>query len=324
MSASTPEFSIIMCVGSERSYLTLAARSVLDQSFRDLELVVIDDANGFDECARLTGAAADARVRVVANQTGRGAANTLNVGVQNCRGKMICLCDADDLYPVDRLERHARFLAEHPEFDAIAGGMETMTPTGKSIAWLHGEASGGEVTAELRNGVTRTSLCTYATRREAMLATPFRNFFVSSEDIDFQLRMGERCRVWFDPAIVYHWRLHNTSITHTQKSKQRIFYETTAKEFQKQRQARGRDDLEMGNPPTPPPKEGSAAALEVHDQTQQMMMGASWREHRAGRKGKAIGMGFRAAMANPASFWAWKSVASLLLKKAGEPGASAK
>ncbi|MGD0462550.1 MAG: glycosyltransferase family 2 protein [Tepidisphaeraceae bacterium] len=325
MSAPSPQISVLMPVGAERSYLAMAARSVLEQSLGDLELMVIDDADGFDECARLTGAAADSRVRVISNRTGPGLANALNVALENCRGKIVCLCDADDLYPADRLARQARFLGEHPEYGAMAGGMETLTPKGTSIAWLHGEASDGEITAELRNAITRTSLCTYATRRETFLANaPFRNFFVTSPDIDFQLRLGERCRVWFDPAIVYRWRLHDTSMTHTQTNNRRAFYEATAKEFQKQRRARGYDDLEKGNPPTPPAGDSAGSALETRQQTQQMLMGASWREHRAGRKQKAIDLGFRAALARPTSLGAWKSVALLVLKRAGKQDAAVK
>jgi glycosyltransferase involved in cell wall biosynthesis len=312
---SDPRFSILMPVSAQRQYLTAAAQSVLQQTASDLELIVIDDAGNSDECARLAGN--DPRVKVISNTIYPGPAEALNCGLNISRGQFICLCDADDLYPLDHLQKHTELLAAHPECAAVAGGMETLTSRGASIAWLHRDSSAGEITDELRTGVTRTSFCTYVVRRDAMLAiAPFRTFFRTSYDIDFQLRFGDRFRVWFNPTICYQWRLHDQSVTHTQANNLRQFFENSAREFQKQRQSRGQDDLELGHPPQPP-AEAQYHSLKSADQTQQMLMGASWRHHRSGEKMKAISVGFRACMAQPAKISAWKSLAALAVKKAG-------
>jgi glycosyltransferase involved in cell wall biosynthesis len=312
-----PRFSILMPVSAQRQYLTAAAQSVLEQSAGDLELIVIDDADGFDECLKLTGNGTDPRVRVIRNTIDPGPAEALNCGLNASRGEFISLCDADDLYPADHLQRHADLLGKHPECAAVAGGMETLTSKGAAIAWLHRDSAGGEITGELRTGVTRTSFCTYAVRRDAMLAVaPFRRYFKTSYDIDFQLRFGDRFRVWFDPTISYHWRLHDHSVTHTQANNLREFFEKTAREFQKQRQSSGQDDLQRGNPPQPPAQTGNHA-LKSSDQTQQMLIGASWRHHQSGEKMKAISLGFRACMAQPGKISAWKSLAALAVKKTG-------
>lgn len=306
-----------MPVSAQRQYLTAAAESVLNQSEADLELIVIDDANGFDECVRLTGSGADRRVRVIRNTTDPGPAEALNCGLSASRGQFISLCDADDLYPPDHLKRHAELLVAHPECAAVAGGMETLTSKGAAIAWLHRDSAAGEITDELRTGVTRTSFCTYAVRRQAMLdIAPFRGYFKTSYDIDFQLPFGDKFRVWFDPAISYRWRLHDHSVTHTQANNLREFFEKTAREFQKQRQSRGQDDLQLGKPPEPP-AQSENHALKSADQTQQMLIGASWRHHQSGEKMKAISLGFRACMAQPGKMSAWKSLAALAVKKAG-------
>jgi glycosyltransferase involved in cell wall biosynthesis len=310
-----PRFSILMPVSAQRQYLAAAAASVLNQSAGDLELIVIDDIGNPDECARIIGS--DPRVRVITNDIDPGPAEALNCGLNVSRGQFICLCDADDLYPPDHLQRHADLLAVHSDCAAVAGGMETLTSRGATIAWLHRDSAADDITDELRTGVTRTSFCTYAVHRDAMLAiAPFRRYFRTSYDIDFQLRFGDKFRVWFDPTISYRWRLHDQSVTHTQANNQREFFEKTAREFQKQRQSRGQDDLELGNPPEPPAKTVNHS-LKSADQTQQMLIGASWRHHQSGEKMKAISTGFRACMAQPAKISAWKSLAALAVKKSG-------
>jgi glycosyltransferase involved in cell wall biosynthesis len=305
--SSAPQFSILMPVSTQRQYLTAASQSVLAQTAGDLELIVIDDAGNAPECARLSGEGRDPRVRVISNTISPGPAEALNCGLQASRGKVICLCDADDIYPPDHLQRHADLLAAHPEIAAVAGGMETLTSRGGTIAWLHRDAQAGEITEELRTGVTRTSFCTYATRREAMLAiAPFRRYFLTSYDIDFQLRFGDQFRVWFDPAISYRWRLHDNSVTHTQANNQREFFEKTAREFQKQRKTTGQDDLQRGRPPQPPapnkPVGADAHSLKSADQTQQMLLGASWRHHQSGEKFKAISLASAPAWPNLDNF----------------------
>jgi glycosyltransferase involved in cell wall biosynthesis len=319
---SSPQFSILMPVSTQRQYLTAAAESVLGQTAGNLELIVIDDAGNAPECACLAGEGRDPRVRVISNTISPGPAEALNCGLQASRGEVICLCDADDLYPPDHLRRHSDLLAAHADCAAVAGGMETLTSRGGAIAWLHRDKQAGEITDELRSGVTRTSFCTYATRREAMLTiAPFRRYFLTSYDIDFQLRFGDQFRVWFDPAISYRWRLHDKSVTHTQANNQREFFEATAREFQRQRKSTGQDDLQRGKAPQPPaahqPKEGEPHSLKSADQTQQMLLGASWRHHQSGEKFKAISLGFRACMAKPGRISAWKSLAALAVKKAG-------
>jgi len=314
--SATPEFSILMPVSAQRAYLADAVASVLGQSLDDLELIVIDDAGDADECRRLSGESEDPRVRVLSNHWSRGGADALNCGLDASHGRVICICDADDLFPPDHLQRCADLLARQSEFDAVAGGLETLTSRGASIAWLHRDAVAGEITAELRRGVTRTSLCTFAVRREAMLATtPFRPYFLTSYDIDFQLRLGERFRVWFDPAIAYHWRLHDQSVTHTQAGHEREFFEDAARAFQKQRLERGDDDLQRGQPPRPPVHGGPATSLIAAQQTQQMLLGAAWRQHQDGYKAQAIGLGWRACLAHPWRLSAWKSLAALAVKK---------
>jgi len=322
--SATPEFSILMPVSAQREYLADAVASVLGQSLDDLELIVIDDAGDADECRRLAGEDNDPRVRVVSNHRTHGVAGALNCGLDASRGRVICICDADDLYPPDYLQRCAALLAQHDSFDAVAGGLETLTSGGKSIAWLHRDAPAGEITAELRSGKTCTSLCTFAIRRAAMLATaPFRPYFVSSSDIDFQLRLGERFRVWFDPAITYRWRLHDQSVTHRQAGVEREFFENAARLFQKQRLERGEDDLQRGQPPRPPDHAGPATSLVAAQQTQQMLLGAAWRQHKCGYKVQAIGLGWRACLAQPGRLSAWKSLAALAIKRAGAKNAPA-
>lgn len=93
-----PSFNAAATLGS-------AVASVLDQTLRDLEVVVIDDAS-CDETAPLLAelAARDRRLRSVRNIRNQGKAVSMNLGIEAAAGTWIAVLDADDRYAPDRLQ----------------------------------------------------------------------------------------------------------------------------------------------------------------------------------------------------------------------------
>jgi GT2 family glycosyltransferase len=309
-----PIVSVLMPVAQARQYLPRAMESVLTQTFFGIELILIDDAGRSAELARQLPPR-DPRARIIASR-GKGIADALNTGVETARGQFICRIDCDDLVPPDRIAKQVRWLGEHPDFAAVCGSMSTMTHDGQLVSNVNSAHQQAEITGELRSGITRSSLCTFLMRSDAARQTgEFRRYFVTAEDIDFQLRFGERNRVWFEPLLTYFYRLHDTSITHSQPNTARVFFHETARLFQKQRMETGQDDLERGTPPAPP-----ADASKPYDSAlavQNLLVGASWEQHRHGNKLAAVRLGWQACLRRPASLSAWKNFAALVVKRTG-------
>ena len=318
-----PLVSCIVPMRNGRAYVGQAVRSLLaqaDESLR-LEIVVVDDGST-DGAPDVVHAAArerpDVEVRLIEGPR-RGISAAMNAGLEAAKGEWVCRCDADDWYPPGRVARQLRWLTDHAEFGAVCGSFANVTSKGQHVADLDCGATAEEITEELRAGKTRTHLCTWLVRADAVRrAGMFRTWFVSAEDIDLQLRLGEVCRVWYEPVVGYAYRLHDASVTHTQANDARLFYERTAKAFAVQRRERGQDDLQRGSPPTPPGAGGlGAAPMSAGGHVQRMLVGQSWREHGQGRKLKAVATGLRACLANPASWSAWRNVVALAVKRAG-------
>jgi hypothetical protein len=223
-------------------------------------------------------------------------------------------CDADDLYPKDRIAWQVRWLIEHPEYDAVCGAFSIIDSKGNLVTDLQCGAHPADITDELRGGRTRTSLCTYAMRSSLIArAGAFREFFETGEDIDFQLRIGEAGRIAYIPVQSYFYRVHNGSITHTQGTVEREFFQRAARDLQIQRQERGEDDLQMDFPRLKPTG-GHSRAQSANEHVQGILVGRAWREHRAGEKATAIRTGFRALRAAPFKPQAWKNMIFLILK----------
>ena len=103
--------SVLMSVYNGASTLEKAAASVLTQTYRDLELILCDDASTDDTWRIMQRiAASDARVTIFQNETNLGLGASLNRCLSRAQGEYIARQDADDLSDPDRIERTLDFL----------------------------------------------------------------------------------------------------------------------------------------------------------------------------------------------------------------------
>jgi hypothetical protein len=309
-----PLISVIIPMKNAEPFVRAAVESVLAQREVELEVIVVDDGST-DRSAQIVRSIVDPRVRIVPGPQ-KGISASFNTGLAEATGEFLARCDADDLYPQDRLIGQARFLQEHADFGAVSGGLSTMSTGGKVLVeptWQQPPAA--EVTDELRAGRGRSHMCAYLFRTELLRQLGgCREFFVTAEDVDLQLRLAEVTRVWHDPRPTYLYRLHEMSITHVQRAGERAFFEQCAQEFQQQRQTRGSDDLQLGWPPPMPQKLPSRSAG-MWNQIQRLLLGQAWAAHAAGARGAALKLGIRAWVANPLSLTTLRSVIALALKR---------
>lgn len=103
--------SVIMPVYNAEKYLAEAVDSVLSQTYRNLELIIIDDCSSDNslEIARLY-TKSDDRVRVIAGEKNQGVARVRNCGIQEARGEYIALLDSDDVWCKEKLERQVKLI----------------------------------------------------------------------------------------------------------------------------------------------------------------------------------------------------------------------
>ncbi len=113
-----PIVSIVLPVYNAGAVLSQALASIYHQTFREWELILIDDGST-DGC--MAGfSPPDARVRVVQDGKNEGLAARLNQGIDLARGRYLARMDQDDIAYPGRLATQVKFLEEHPEVDLVA------------------------------------------------------------------------------------------------------------------------------------------------------------------------------------------------------------
>src|SRR5699024_12146545 len=114
-----PEVSVFMPVYNGARYIKDAIKSILDQSFYDLELIIIDDRTKYNK-SEIIKIINDKRIRFFSNDTNKGLPYTRNKGLKLCRGKYIAFMDADDISHQERIKTQICHFYQHPYLDVIS------------------------------------------------------------------------------------------------------------------------------------------------------------------------------------------------------------
>ncbi len=109
--------SVIIPTYNREKVIREAARSVLNQTYKDLELIIVDDGST-DSTSRVVGELGDPRVRYVV-QENAGACVARNHGISVARGECIAFQDSDDTWKADKLEKQIRVLENDPAVDIV-------------------------------------------------------------------------------------------------------------------------------------------------------------------------------------------------------------
>jgi glycosyltransferase involved in cell wall biosynthesis len=108
---STPKVSIVIPTYNSEAYIRTALDSVLEQTYTDYEVIVVDD--GSTDGTKTVALALDGPIRYI-HQSNSGPAAARNTGVSAAAGELICFLDADDSWTPDKLRTQVEFMVRNP------------------------------------------------------------------------------------------------------------------------------------------------------------------------------------------------------------------
>ncbi|MGK7870623.1 glycosyltransferase [Falsiroseomonas sp. E2-1-a20] len=137
-----PMVSVVMTTWNVKALAPTAIRSILDQSYRNLELLIVDDASTDGTPAVLEAfESADPRVRVILKTTNDGTYVSKNMGLLQARGTFIALQDSDDWSHPDRLACSLGVLQRRPDLVGLTTDWLRMTSEGRIVVKAGGQIS---------------------------------------------------------------------------------------------------------------------------------------------------------------------------------------
>jgi glycosyltransferase involved in cell wall biosynthesis len=156
LASAKPLVSVIVPVHNGERFLAPALRSILNQDYRPLELIVIDDGST-DQTAQIAASFSKARYF---HQSNQGVATGRNAGLAAAQGELIAFLDADDLWEPNKLSLQVGYHLNHPDIDySFVNLINFLEPGIEKPWWLrddqlqHGQADYSPVTMLARSSV---------------------------------------------------------------------------------------------------------------------------------------------------------------------------
>jgi len=214
-----PRVSVILPVFNAGQYLSIALDSVLSQTFRDFELIAIDDGSTDGSLNLLQELAkSDSRIRVI-TRPNKGLVATLNEGITLSKGEYLARMDADDICRPERFEKQVAYMDINPDCIALGTRVLLIDSEGCPIMDFALERDHREIdSAHLAGKGGAVVHPAVIMRKEAVLRIDgYRAEYKHAEDLDLFLRLAEIGRLSNLPDVLLEYRQHLTSIGYTQR-----------------------------------------------------------------------------------------------------------
>jgi len=220
--STKPLISIVMSVFNGEQFLAEAFDSLLNQTLRDFELIVVNDGSTDGSGAILDSyQKKDSRLRVY-HQENKGLIFSLNRGCGLAAGEYIARMDADDVAVPDRLALQFEFLKNHPNVGVVAGAVQFIDTAGRALCTT-GHPNGDQ---EIKSALLEYNVIWHPTvlmRTDVFLASGgYRASFRDAEDYDLWLRIAERCQLVNLEQVLIKYRIHSNQVSQRKLKQQAL------------------------------------------------------------------------------------------------------
>jgi len=234
-----PTVSVIMPTYNRKEYLKEAIESILNQTFKDFELIIVDDGST-DGSLDIIGycQTRDSRIILIQNNQPGGISKATNRGIKEAKGKYIAKMDSDDVSLPNRLAKQVKFLDSHPEIGACGAWVKAI-----------GQSEGVWQLPTDHDSIMATMLfCgaianpTNMIRREVFfdLNLWYDEKCFAAEDYEFWTRAVKKIKLANLPEVLLLYRLHPTN----------TFSSDHSKHFESQKKTRLRQIQQLELKPT--------------------------------------------------------------------------
>jgi hypothetical protein len=203
-----PIVSIVMSVFNGERFLPQAVESMLNQTFKDFEFIIIDDGSGDGSAAILDSyQTRDPRIRVY-HQKNKGLISSLNFGCELACGKYIARMDADDIAIPDRLLLQVEFMESHPEVSVVGGAVQFINADGKALITARYPTRNRDIQRELLDGSVLWHPTVLFLKTTFVSIGGYRNI-ADAEDYDLWLRIADHFQLANLSTVVLKYRIHS-------------------------------------------------------------------------------------------------------------------
>lgn len=227
--------SILLPVYNGSRFLPESFESILAQSFRDFELLTINDGSTDNsEEIILDYKAKDDRIVYIKNETNIGLQATLDKGLSFAKGDYIARIDSDDIWcDKDKLKKQIDFLEKNPDHALIGTAMETINEDGKVLEKIHFPQTDETIRQRLlfSSQFAHPSVMMRGRALDEIGFYSQEKKYQNVEDYELWLRIGTKYKFANLPDICLQYRIHGSSMSMQNEFRQRLAWIRLTREY---------------------------------------------------------------------------------------------
>ena len=213
-----PKVSVLMAVyNTKEEYLRAAIDSILSQTFKDFELILLDDASPDRNVEKVIKSYSDKRIRYVCNEKNLGISLTRNRLIDLAKGEYLAVMDHDDISLPERFEKEVQYLDEHPDIGVVSCFYKKFPVNGRVPEYF---VDDNEIKIQL---VQSCAIMHPASMiRKSVLDEHnirYENEFTPAEDYALWCRLIPFTKFHNIPEVLFHYRVHTTNTSKVQSLK---------------------------------------------------------------------------------------------------------
>lgn len=211
-----PKVTIIVpCYNRER-YIAETIESVLNQSYSNIELIVVDDGSTDNSRKIIESYKKYIRILEHPGRVNKGQSAALNLGIRSSASDYVAFLDSDDLFSPEKMEKQVQFLESNPQVGLVYSNGYTISENGKRINRIYDEnhredSDPNRVLLDCYFLLPNNALV----RRDVLSkAGYFEENFRSAQDHDLAIRIAEVAKIAYLDEALFFYRRHKDSISH--------------------------------------------------------------------------------------------------------------
>jgi len=208
-----------MAVHNGERYVRETINSILNQTYKDFEFLIIDDGST-DNTSHIISSYDDNRIKLTKNPLTLGLTKSLNIGMEQSVGEYIARIDADDIAIENRLEIQLEYLEKNKDITCVGGSSEIIDVDGK-IVGIKKSITDGELLKfhmMIKNQISHPT--TMFRKSEIVQIGGYNENFVYAQDYELWCRLLERgFNISSIDNILIKYRNYNASITQGKETK---------------------------------------------------------------------------------------------------------
>lgn len=208
---TTPKISVVMPAYNAEKHIAEAIESILNQTFTDFELLIIDDAST-DKTFEIAKdyADKDSRIKIIRNTENLNIGGSLNKGISEAKAEIIARMDADDISLPDRFQKQYDLLQSDPKI-AVVGGDIIVLEEDWSTHIRKYESDSDKMKKLLVRYMPFAHPATMYRKQPVVEAGMYDPKKSPSEDMNLWIRLGAKYKFGSVPSPIFKYRMYSTS-----------------------------------------------------------------------------------------------------------------